>query len=130
MDERPQFENWVDRQIREAAERGEFDNLAGAGKPLRMRYLGDPDWWVRQKIEDENLEDILPAPLALRRAKQDIQETLAEVRDEETARAIVEDLNDRIREAMAQPPRSGPQIIVGLLDVEATLAEWRADHRK
>jgi hypothetical protein len=122
----PKWENWVDRQIREAAERGEFDNLPGAGKPLKLRYPDDPDWWVRQKIEDEHLEDILPAPLALRRAKQDIQTTLADVRDEATARAVVEDLNDRIREAMSQPPRSGRQIIVGLLDVEATLATWRS----
>ncbi|SMC89901.1 DUF1992 domain-containing protein [Lentzea albidocapillata] len=28
------FESWIDRQIREAQERGEFDNLPSAGKPL------------------------------------------------------------------------------------------------
>ncbi|GAT83553.1 molecular chaperone DnaJ [Streptomyces sp. F-3] len=28
------FESWVDRQIREAQQRGEFDRLPGAGRPL------------------------------------------------------------------------------------------------
>jgi Domain of unknown function (DUF1992) len=28
------FTSWIDRQINEAAERGAFDNLPGAGKPL------------------------------------------------------------------------------------------------
>lgn len=46
-----QFENWVDRQIREAMERGEFDNLPGAGKPLEL----DPseDWWIKAKMARE-----------------------------------------------------------------------------
>ncbi len=28
------FESWIDRQIRQAQERGDFDNLRGKGKPL------------------------------------------------------------------------------------------------
>ena len=34
-----QYESWIDRQIREAIERGAFDDLPSAGKPLRL----DPD---------------------------------------------------------------------------------------
>ena len=30
------WEKWVDQQIREAQERGEFDNLAGRGKPIDL----------------------------------------------------------------------------------------------
>jgi hypothetical protein len=30
------FESWVDKQIREATERGEFDGLPGAGKPIDL----------------------------------------------------------------------------------------------
>ncbi len=30
------WESWVDQQIREAQERGEFDNLPGMGKPLDL----------------------------------------------------------------------------------------------
>ena len=30
------WEKWIDQQIREAQERGEFDNLPGAGKPVDL----------------------------------------------------------------------------------------------
>jgi len=30
------WEHWIDQQIREAQERGEFDDLAGAGQPLDL----------------------------------------------------------------------------------------------
>lgn len=32
--EQKDWEHWIDQQIREAQERGDFDNLPGAGKPL------------------------------------------------------------------------------------------------
>jgi hypothetical protein len=50
------FESWIDRQIREAEERGEFDNLPGAGKPLKdLDKPQDADWWVKRLIARENL---------------------------------------------------------------------------
>lgn len=60
----------------------------------------------------------------LRREVERVQETLADVRTEDAARAIVEDLNTRIREHYARP-RSGPLIPVRLVDVDAELAAWR-----
>lgn len=42
------FESLVDQQIRLAQERGEFDTLPGAGKPLPGRgEPDDPHWWVK-----------------------------------------------------------------------------------
>lgn len=41
------YETSIDRQLREATERGDFDNLPGAGKPLPdhgREY--EEDWWV------------------------------------------------------------------------------------
>ena len=38
------YKDYIDEQIREAQERGEFDNLPGAGKPLQLEqniYAGD-----------------------------------------------------------------------------------------
>lgn len=118
------FESWIERQVREAIECGEFDNLPGAGKPLKMRYLGDEDWWVRQKLEDEDLRDVLPGPLALRRQRQDIQQTLEDVRNESEAREIIEDLNARIKESNVEMSTT-PRIVTALLEVEATLERWR-----
>src|ERR1700738_2187049 len=42
-------ESIADEKIREAMERGEFDNLPGHGKPLRLKERGafeDPTWWA------------------------------------------------------------------------------------
>ena len=37
-------------------ERGEFEYLEGAGRPLRdIDGHYDPDWWLRQKLQREQL---------------------------------------------------------------------------
>lgn len=102
-------------------ERGEFDNLPGAGKPLDL----DPsdDWWIKAKMEREGLDAVLPAPLALRREVETIQDTLADVQRETDAREICENLNDRVRDYYARG-MSEPRIIVRLLDIEKELRDW------
>jgi len=117
-----QFESCIDRQIREAMERGAFDNLPGAGKPLHLDQ--DPDWWVKAKIADENLEALLPTAVSLRREAERLPQTLSDVRREDQVREIVEDLNTRIRESYLRP-QSGPRIIVALVDAETAVQEWR-----
>src|SRR4051812_21267463 len=63
-------ETWIDRQIREAQERGDFDNLSGAGKPipdLDRPFTAERwavDWVTRQ---GGDLRGLLPPLLALRR---------------------------------------------------------------
>lgn len=48
----------VERQIREAMERGEFENLPGAGKPIEgLDRPYDPGWWARKWIQRERLLD-------------------------------------------------------------------------
>ena len=113
----------VERAITEAMERGEFDNLPGAGKPLEL----DPseDWWIRAKIRRENLDPVLPGPLALRKEVEGIQDALAGVRSEDEAREVCEDLNDRVKDFYRRGWQ-GPRVVVRLVDVEAELARWRA----
>ncbi|MFT4216983.1 MAG: DUF1992 domain-containing protein [Micropruina sp.] len=117
-----QYESWIDRQIREATERGAFDNLPGAGKPLNLDP--DEDWWIKAKLAREDLGALLPGPLQLRREVERIQDTLADVTREEVAREILDDLKARIREHYLRPG-TGPRIIVRLVDVEAELDAWR-----
>ena len=58
---------WVDQQIRRAMARGDFDDLPGAGKPIRgLGSTHDPDWWVKNLIERERITGVLPPALALR----------------------------------------------------------------
>lgn len=49
------YETPIDRAIREAAERGAFDNLPGAGKPLNLRNTSDPDWWLKDLMARESI---------------------------------------------------------------------------
>ena len=43
-------ESWVEKQIREAQERGEFDNLPGAGKPLSGARRPGPGLVVKKMM--------------------------------------------------------------------------------
>jgi DnaJ-like protein len=66
------YESAVEKAIREAQERGQFDNLSTSGKPLPG--LDGPDdelWWVRNYVRREGLsgEEFLPEALHLRRQK-------------------------------------------------------------
>jgi hypothetical protein len=119
------FESWIDRQIREAAERGEFDDLPGAGKPLR--WLDRPDdemQWIKQKVESEGLTMPLPPTLALRK---EAEEALAEARgarSETEVRRIIEDVNHKIREAIRKG-LPGPPLNLVPFDVDRIVSEWR-----
>src|SRR3954451_21473496 len=77
---------WVDLQIQQAVERGEFDDLPGAGKPLGD--LGSPhdrDWWLRRLIEREQITGVLPAALQLRKEDAELDGLL----DRETSEKVV-----------------------------------------
>lgn len=52
------FESLAERRIREAAERGEFDDLPGAGQPLPgLTGTYEPNWWVKEWIRRTSLEE-------------------------------------------------------------------------
>ncbi|NUW44678.1 DnaJ family domain-containing protein [Nonomuraea rhodomycinica] len=120
------FESWIDRQIREAEERGEFDDLPGKGKPLPdLDKPYDEMWWVKQKLRSEGLSMPLPPTLQLRK---DAEEALAEARaarSEREVRQVVEAINARIREAI-RTGLSGPPLNLLPYDVDRIVAEWRA----
>ena len=119
------YESWVERQIREATERGDFDNLPGAGRPLPgLNGRDDEDWWVKGFLEREKIPMPLPTSLALRKEITDLPRTLADVRSEDEVRRIVEDLNERIRDSHRRKV-DGPALVHRPVDVEATVAEWR-----
>jgi hypothetical protein len=121
-------ESWVERQIREAQERGEFDNLPGAGKPLPP-YKGqdDENWWIRGLVERERLDmtAALPPQLALRKEAQTLPDRVMAERTEQGVRDAVEDFNARVRELWRRP-LDGPLVVVRTLDAERLVARWRA----
>jgi hypothetical protein len=120
------YESWVERQVREAIERGEFDDLPGAGKPIPgLNSREDQNWWIKSKLEHEDIRGLLPTSLALRKEVEELPATLATEHQEQAVREIVGDLNRRIREARLRRDE-GPMIIVQTVDVEAAVAAWRA----
>lgn len=119
-------ESWVERQIREASERGAFDDLPGLGKPLPgLHERKDELWWIRDKVEREGLstEALLPEPLQLRKEIQRLPETVREMRSEQQVRDTAETLNRRVVEWLRAP--SGPRIPVSRVDVEELVESWR-----
>ena len=124
------YESWAERQVREAIERGEFDNLPGAGRPIPgLNGRDDANWWVKGLLEREQLPMPLPTSLALRKEVIELPATLADVTDESTARDIVEELNVRIRHSHRHRV-DGPPVVVRTVDVEATLAVWRRNRAR
>src|SRR5215470_2083934 len=122
------FASWVDQQIAEAAERGAFDNLPGAGKPIPRR--GGTDAWLQDYLRREGVsaEDLLPTPLRLRKEVEGLAGTVQDLRSEDEVREVVRGLNRRILEWRRIP--TGPPIYLRLVDEEAMVDRWRdARHR-
>ncbi|MEV0354039.1 DUF1992 domain-containing protein [Nonomuraea sp. NPDC050680] len=119
------FESWIDRQIREATERGEFDNLPGSGKPIPdLDKPYDEMWWIKQKVRSEGLSMPLPPTLALRKDAQEARAEAVGARSETEARRIIEEINARIREAI-RTGLQGPPLNLMPYDVERVVSEWR-----
>jgi DnaJ-like protein len=117
---------WVDLQVRRAMERGEFDNLPGAGKPIRgLGSTHDPDWWVKSLIERERITGVLPPALALRKEDAELDTTLDRETTEKGVRRVVADFNRRVVEARRQL-QGGPPVVTATRDEDAEVAAWRA----
>ena len=116
----------MERQIRAAQDRGAFDNLPGAGKPLPKRS-DDVLEWVAEKLRSEETDSraLLPPSLQLRKELEELPIRLSKVRTEREVRDIVKDLNTRIR-AEILLPHAGPPLLVRLVDVEEEVERWHA----
>jgi hypothetical protein len=118
------WETWIDRQIRQGMEHGEFDDLPGHGKPLRdIDRPRDELWWVRDKLRREGVE-LLPPTLALRREVEIAREGIAAASSEMQVRQIVGEINARIV-AVNSRATAGPPSTIVKLDEEAEVRSWR-----
>lgn len=118
------YESWVDRMVREAQERGDFDNLP-TGKPIpNLDRPWTLDDWAREMIQREGVS-ILPPGLELRRhVERELQEMM-QLGAEAGVRNAVAKLNEHI----AQVNRNileGPHSNVRALDAEEVVQRWRA----
>ena len=119
------YESHVDRIIREAQERGDFDDLPGTGKPLPDRgELYDENWWLKQWIVRENLTGLAPTSLRVRKEVEDLAETVAKLDSEKAVRAYVSSLNHRI-DQVRRGHVDGPPVVVRLVDADEVVRAWR-----
>ncbi|WP_232667030.1 J-domain-containing protein [Pseudonocardia sp. TRM90224] len=124
----PKYETAVDKAIREAQERGAFDNLPGHGKPLRgLDQPHDDNWWLNDwmKREGVSMEALLPMSIQLRKEIDRLPATLQGLRSEAAVRDAVNELNGRIVEFMRAP--EGPAIPIRRVDLDDALERWRAE---
>ena len=118
------WESFVEQQIREARERGEFDDLPGHGKPLPdLDRPRDELWWVRKKMQREKVSYSPPA-ISLRRELDETLERIGAATTETQVRELVATMNERIRYVNTHTI-SGPPTTVSVLDVEETIQRWR-----
>src|SRR4051794_10645124 len=122
MEQRAQI---IENSIQQAIRRGEFDNLPGAGKPLPgLSGTHDPDWWIRRKIEREQLTGLGPPALVLRTEDGELEARLDRLAAEGAGRGHLETFNRRIGEARRQL-QGGPPVITPTRDVEGEVDRWR-----
>ena len=121
-------EEWVQAQLQQASNAGEFDDLALAGKPLsNLSTQHDPDWWVKDFIRREQIETdaLLPPAMLLRKEKQQIHDKVRGMRRESEVREYLADLNQRIRVAIRDT--TGPVVPVGPVNEDVIIAQWRME---
>jgi len=118
-------QEWVDQQLRVAMERGDFDNLPGAGKPIKdLGTQHDPDWWLKRLIEREQITGVLPPALQLRKDDAELDAKLDRHTAESEIRREVEEFNARVMKARYTPV-DGPPLVTMPRDVEDEVVRWR-----
>lgn len=121
------WESWIDRQIREAEERGGFQNLPGAGRPIPdLDKPFDELRWVKQKLRDEGLS-YMPPSIALRKETYDALNAAMDAQSEGELRSILTAINGKIREANRKTIE-GPALMLVPYDVERVVRRWRKQH--
>ena len=116
---------YVETAIQQAMRRGDFDNLPGAGKPLEgLGDHHDPDWWIRRKIQTEQLTGLGPPAIMLRTEHAAFDDHVDALNREHDVREYIEDFNRRVIEARRQL-LGGPPVVTPTHDVDAEVAAWR-----
>ncbi|GAB4362902.1 MAG: DUF1992 domain-containing protein [Deltaproteobacteria bacterium] len=90
------FDLLAEQRILEAMERGEFDRLPGAGKPLRLEddSLVPPDLRLAYKVLKN--AGFLPPELELRREILTLRDLLRTVEDDEERVAKIREMNRKL----------------------------------
>lgn len=115
----------VESALDKAIRRGDFDDLPGRGKPLSgLHNSQDPDWWIKAKMDHEDMSGVAPAAFQLRKENAVLEDTLDAFSREADVRAYLAGFNDRVRDAVMDL-REGPPVFTPPRRVEDEVAAWR-----
>lgn len=118
------WNSWIDEQVERAQRDGAFDNLPGAGKPLKdLDRPYDEDWWLREFLEREQLS-VTPEPIELRTRIDALRAEAAKMTDEREVRRRFVAMNSLIARlnAIPSPDALAP---VAPADVDEEVRAWR-----
>lgn len=115
----------LESEIEQAIRRGDFDDLPGAGKPLDLPSTHDPDWWIRQRLAegDVDRDALLPVVVLLRREYEQRDGTLSALLTEEAAREYAEDFTRRVQDDRRENPFA--RMMAPEWDPADAAARWR-----
>lgn len=116
----------IEGALEAAIARGDFDDLPGAGRPLDLPETHDPDWWIKRRLEQDDVDRdaLLPVVVLLRREHEALEETLAALHTEQQVREYLEDLNERVLADRAANPLA--RMLAPTVEVEERVTAWRA----
>jgi hypothetical protein len=89
----------IEEKIRQAQREGLFDNLAGKGKPLQLDDDSRIDPSLRASYRILKNAGILPQEMQLRREVYDLRQLLSKSEDEDEAKQLVHEINEKILES-------------------------------
>ncbi len=119
------WETWIERQIREAMDRGDFEALPGAGRPIRDIDVRRSELhWLRDKLRRDNVAPPPPPAIQIRIEVDAAMASLDALETEDEVRSLVEHLNHRIR-TVNRTVVIGPPTTIGPLPVDEVLERWR-----
>ncbi len=90
------FEIVAEERIRDAMERGEFDHLPGAGKPLKLEDDAMVPAELRVAYKILKNAGCVPPELELRKEIVTLRDLLRAVEDDEERKAATRELNNRL----------------------------------
>lgn len=122
-EEKKDWASWIDEQIREAQERGQFDNLPGRGKPLDLTpnpHAGDREMAFKILRDAGYAPEWIELDKAIRGKLERARTALARAwtRHQESTRKPWEPATSKLRSW--RPPAPGSQMAA-----ERSLAAWQ-----
>ncbi len=117
----------VERRIVEAMDRGEFDHLPGAGKPLAIdqpSVVNGDVWWALRLMRQAN---VVPDEVRYRKRIDELRREVDVATDDEDVRRAVRELNGLILKLNGMGTNAIPTSLT-TFDENEVLARWR--HRR